>query len=48
MHEALAVDLALPTRLVIERLRHWLTMSPEERVAQTRTPVLRNRGWRME
>jgi 8-oxo-dGTP pyrophosphatase MutT (NUDIX family) len=48
MHEALALDLALPTRLVIERLRQWLTMSPDERLAQTHTPVLRNRGWRME
>jgi 8-oxo-dGTP pyrophosphatase MutT (NUDIX family) len=49
MREALALDLAMPTRRVLERLRLWLAMSEAERAAQTRTPVmLRDRGWRME
>jgi 8-oxo-dGTP pyrophosphatase MutT (NUDIX family) len=47
--EALALDLALPTRLVLERLRLWLGMAEAERAAQMRTPVLlRDRGWFME
>jgi 8-oxo-dGTP pyrophosphatase MutT (NUDIX family) len=47
--EALALDLALPTRLVLERLRLWLGMPEAERAAQMRTPVLlRDRGWFME
>jgi 8-oxo-dGTP pyrophosphatase MutT (NUDIX family) len=49
MHEALALDLAMPTRRVLERLRLWLAMDEAERVAQTHTPVmLHDRGWRME
>ncbi len=49
MTEALALDLAQPTRLVLERLRIWLAMTEAEREAQTETPVLlRDRGWRME
>jgi 8-oxo-dGTP pyrophosphatase MutT (NUDIX family) len=49
MHEALALDLALPTRRVLERLRLWLAMDEAERAAQTHTPVMhRDRGWRME
>lgn len=49
MTEALALDLALPTRRVLERLRIWLAMGEAERAAQTHTPVLlRDRGWRME
>ena len=49
MHEALALDLAMPTRRVLERLRLWLGMSEAERTAQTHTPVMhRDRGWRME
>jgi 8-oxo-dGTP pyrophosphatase MutT (NUDIX family) len=49
MHEALALDLAMPTRRVLERLRLWLSMSEAERTAQTHTPVMhRDRGWRME
>lgn len=47
--EALALELAMPTRKVLERLRVWLAMSEEERAAQTHTPVmLRDKGWRME
>ena len=49
MQEALALDLAMPTRRVLERLRLWLAMSEQERAARTHTPVmLRDRGWRME
>ena len=49
MQEALALDLAMPTRRVLERLRLWLAMSEAERAAQIHTPVmLRDRGWRME
>ena len=46
--EALALDLALPTRLVISRLSEWLRMTPEERMAEPRTPVLRRRAWQWE
>ncbi len=49
MHEAMALDLAIPTRRVLERLRTWLEMSVDERLAQTHTAVLkRDRGWVME
>ena len=48
LHEALALDLAIPTRMVIDRLRIWLAMSAEERVALTHTPILRQRSWQME
>ncbi len=49
MSEALELDLALPTRRVLERLQIWLAMTEAERDAQTHTPVLlRDRGWRME
>lgn len=49
MREALALDLALPTRRVLERLRVWLTLSEAERLAQMHTPVMhRDQGWRME
>ncbi len=49
MSEALALQLALPTRRVLEQLQVWLTHSEAERNAQTRTPVLlRDRGWVME
>lgn len=49
MHEAMELDLALPTRRVLERLRAWLTLSDAERHAQTHTAVLkRDRGWVME
>ena len=40
MTEALALDLALPTRRVLERLRLWLAMSETERSAQIRHPGL--------
>jgi 8-oxo-dGTP pyrophosphatase MutT (NUDIX family) len=48
MQEALALDLALPTRLVLERVRVWLGMTDAERKALTHAPVLRDRAPRME
>ena len=49
IEDALALDLAMPTRRVLERLCTWLAMSEAERAAQTHSPVmLRDRGWRME
>jgi 8-oxo-dGTP pyrophosphatase MutT (NUDIX family) len=49
MQEALALDLAMPTRRVLERLRLWLAMDEAERAAQVHSPVmLHDRGWRME
>lgn len=47
MEEALALDLATPTRKVIGRLRAWLAMSPAERAAEVRVPVFR-KDWRRE
>jgi 8-oxo-dGTP pyrophosphatase MutT (NUDIX family) len=47
-HEALALDLALPTRLVIERAQLWIAMDEGARRARTQAPLLRNRSWRME
>ncbi|HEY6432624.1 MAG TPA: NUDIX domain-containing protein [Acetobacteraceae bacterium] len=46
--EALALDLALPTRKVIERVQVWLAMTPAERTQEQRMPVLRRREWRYE
>jgi len=48
LHEALALDLALPTRRVTERLQTWLAMSEAERAAQTHSVLLRDRGWHVE
>ena len=38
MQEALALDLAMPTRRVLERLQLWLAMSEPERAEQTQRP----------
>jgi 8-oxo-dGTP pyrophosphatase MutT (NUDIX family) len=49
MTEALALELALPTRRVLERLKQWLEFSDSERNNEPATPVLlRDRGWKME
>jgi 8-oxo-dGTP pyrophosphatase MutT (NUDIX family) len=49
LEEVLALDLAIPTRRVLERLKLWIAMTETERRRQTRTPVLlRDRGWLME
>ncbi len=39
--EAMALDLARPTRIVLELLQAWLGMTPAERAARTRLPVFR-------
>ena len=49
LREALAIDLAVPTRRVLEQLRSWLAMTEAERSAMVHTPVLRGhepRQWR--
>lgn len=49
MNEAMALQLALPTRRVLERLATWLEIPVQERDKQDSTPVLlRDRGWVME
>jgi 8-oxo-dGTP pyrophosphatase MutT (NUDIX family) len=49
MQEVLALDLATPTRRVLERLAIWLGMTEAERNCPEKTPVLlRDRGWLME
>jgi 8-oxo-dGTP pyrophosphatase MutT (NUDIX family) len=48
MAEALALDLAAPTRRMLEQLRTWLTMSETERASRTHVAVLKDRGWKME
>jgi 8-oxo-dGTP pyrophosphatase MutT (NUDIX family) len=49
MSEAMALDLALPTRRVLERMQIWLHMSDAQRIEQAHTPVLKqDRGWIME
>lgn len=47
IEEALALDLAQPTRKVIGRLREWIAMPPAERARRERVPVFRN-DWRSE
>ena len=46
--EALALDLARPTRAVIGLLQAWLAMSPAERAGRVTVPVMRLRKWTME
>lgn len=48
MQEALELDLAAPTRLVLERVGVWLDMTEAERETVTHTPILRDRAPRME
>lgn len=48
LDQALALDLAFPTRGVLERLAQWLAMSEGERRGQSDVATLRNRGWVME
>lgn len=43
VEEALALDLARPTRVVIGLLQTWLALSPAQRAARDVTPVLRKR-----
>ena len=48
MDEALALDLAAPTRQVLERLKLWLAMSPQEQLDRQHTPVYQQRIWGLE
>ena len=48
MAEALALDLAAPTRRMLEQLRGWLAMSEAERETRTHFQVLKDRGWKTE
>ena len=48
MEEALALDLAAPTRQVLQRLKLWLAMSPQERTDRHHTPVYQHRVWGVE
>ncbi len=47
MEEALACDLAAPTRKVIEQLRDWLALDRGARAADAPVPVFR-KSWRWE
>jgi 8-oxo-dGTP pyrophosphatase MutT (NUDIX family) len=46
--EALALDLAYPTRAVLEQLRAYLALTSEERAARSLTPTMRDRNWALE
>ena len=46
--EALALDLADITQMVLENLLRFLAMSPAERAARERAPVFRYTGWSEE
>lgn len=48
LSEALALDLALVTREVLERLQAWLTLPDSMRHARPSTEVFRERRWRVE
>ncbi len=48
VEEALALDLALPTRTVITLLQEWMRLTPAERTSRTQTPALKNRKLVME
>ena len=46
--EALALDLARPTRVVIGLLQQWLALTPEQRAAREQTPLIRQRKLALE
>ena len=48
LEEALALELARPTRMVIGLLQRWLGMTPAQRAARTELPVFRLRKIVME
>ena len=48
MAEALALDLALVTRQVLDRLQSWLALPEALRRARPRTDVFKERRWREE
>ena len=43
IEEALALELARPTRIVIGLLQEWLAMTAAQRAARTKSPVFRHR-----
>lgn len=47
VQEALEMDLAVPTRRVVEQLQIWLRMSDDEKATREHVPVLRNRNPRL-
>jgi 8-oxo-dGTP pyrophosphatase MutT (NUDIX family) len=48
MQKALALDLASPTRMVVEELGAWLLLPEAERGTRSHAPVLRDRIWQRE
>ena len=46
--EAMALDLVLVTREVLQRLQIWLALTPAERAARARLDVFKSRRWREE
>ncbi len=46
--EAVALDLAVVTREVLQRLQLWLALSPAERPAREKLDVFKKRQWRVE
>jgi 8-oxo-dGTP pyrophosphatase MutT (NUDIX family) len=48
VQQALALDLAYPTRKVLEQLQGWMAMDEASRAARTTTPVMRERNWTLE
>ena len=48
LEEALALDLAFPTRGVLEQLKLWMALDGAARRARPHIATLRNRGWELE
>lgn len=48
VEQALELDLAFPTRGVLEQLKLWLAMDDAARRARPHVATLRNRGWELE
>ena len=48
LEEALALDLAFPTRGVLEQLKLWMALDEAARRARPHVATLRNRGWELE
>lgn len=48
LEEALALDLAFPTRGVLEQLKLWMALDEAGRRGRARIATLRNRGWELE
>ena len=48
LEEALALDLAFPTRGVLEQLKLWMALDEAGRRGRAQIATLRNRGWELE